>query len=123
MRRLIHKEAHSTCPKSHNEKEKEREPELRFFLVGKPLPFLQSHAPPLSQTSAQSYCFLTPPLKIAGLGVPIVAQWLTNLTRLQVRSLALLSGIKDPGLRIRCCRELWHRSQMQLGSHVAAAVV
>ena len=34
-------------------------------------------------------------------GVPIVAQWIMNLTsimRLQVRSLALLSG-----LRIRCC--------------------
>ena len=38
-------------------------------------------------------------------GVPIVAQWLTNPTRnmrLRVRSLALLSG-----LRIWHCRELW----------------
>ena len=37
-------------------------------------------------------------------GVPTVAQW---LTRFQVQSLALLSG-----LSIRCCRELWCRVQM-----------
>ena len=37
--------------------------------------------------------------------------------RLQVRSLALLSG-----LRIQCCRELWCRSQMLLRSHTAVAV-
>ena len=35
-----------------------------------------------------------------------------------VPSLALLSG-----LRIRCCCELWCRSQTQLGSSVAVAVV
>ena len=43
------------------------------------------------------------------MGVPVVAQWLTNPTgtmRLQVRSLALFSG-----LRIQRCRELWCRSQ------------
>ena len=44
-----------------------------------------------------------------------MAQWLTNPTRIQ--SLALLSG-----LRIRHCRELWRRSQTQLGSGVAVAV-
>ena len=38
--------------------------------------------------------------------------------RLQIRSLAPLSG-----LRIRCCRKLWCRSQMGLGSHIAAATV
>ena len=38
--------------------------------------------------------------------------------RLQVRSLALISG-----LGIRCCRELWCRSQMPLRSCVAVAVV
>ena len=38
--------------------------------------------------------------------------------RLRVQSLASLSG-----LRIRHCRELWHRSQMRLGSDVAVAVV
>jgi len=36
----------------------------------------------------------------------------------QVQSLAFLSG-----LRIQCCRELWCRSQMWLGSGVAVAVV
>ena len=54
-------------------------------------------------------------------GVPVVAQWLTNLTgttRLWVRSLALLSG-----WRILRCRELWCRSQTWLRSGVAVAVV
>ena len=37
---------------------------------------------------------------------------------MQVRSLALFSGTG-----IRCCHELWCRSQMQLGSGVAVAVV
>ena len=53
-------------------------------------------------------------------GVPIVAQWkLIRLgtVRLQVRSLALLSG-----LRIRHCCKLRCRSQMQLGSCIAVAV-
>ena len=54
-------------------------------------------------------------------GVPVVAQWLTNPTRNQEvagRSLALLSG-----LRIQYCRELWYRLQTQLRSHVAVARV
>ena len=59
--------------------------------------------------------------KIPLLGVPIVEQWLMNLTRncmrLQVRSLALLSG-----LRIQRCRELWCGSQTRLGSRVAEAL-
>ena len=38
--------------------------------------------------------------------------------RLRVRFLALLSG-----LRIRCCGELWCRSQIRLGSGTAVAVV
>ena len=38
--------------------------------------------------------------------------------RMQVRSLASLSG-----LRTQCCRELWCRLQMQLRLHVAVAVV
>ena len=37
--------------------------------------------------------------------------------RTQVRPLASLSG-----LRIRRCPELWCRSQMRLGSHVAVAL-
>ena len=52
------------------------------------------------------------------IGVPIVTQQLTNLTsRMWVQFLAPLSGLK-----IRCCRELWYRSQMRLGSCVAVAV-
>ena len=39
-------------------------------------------------------------------------------TRLQVRSLASLSG-----LRIQRCRELWCRWQMHLGSCIAVALV
>ena len=38
-------------------------------------------------------------------------------TRMRVRSLASFSG-----LRIRCCRELWCKSQTQLRSGVAVAV-
>ena len=42
--------------------------------------------------------------------------WLGTM-RLRVRSLPLPSG-----LTIRCCRELWCRSQTRLGSHVAVAL-
>ena len=51
-----------------------------------------------------------------------MAQWTqTQLisTRMQIRSLALFSGL----IRIQRCHELWRRLQMQLGSHVAVAVV
>ena len=54
-------------------------------------------------------------------GVPIVGQWLmTQLAsmRLQVRSLASVSGLRN----WRCC-ELWCRLQMRLGSRVAVAGV
>ena len=54
-------------------------------------------------------------------GVPISAQWLTNLTSIHedaVQSWALISG-----LRVRCCCELWCREQTQLRSHAAVAVV
>ena len=48
-----------------------------------------------------------------------MAQWLMNPTSIhEVRSLASLSR-----LRIQCCCELWCRSQMQLISCVAMAVV
>ena len=53
-------------------------------------------------------------------GVPIMAQrqqTLLGTMRLQVLSLASLSG-----LRIRCCRELWCRLQTQLGSGVVVAL-
>ena len=54
------------------------------------------------------------------IGVTVVAQGKQiqlGTMRLQVRSLALLTG-----LRIWCCRKLWGRSQMQLGSGIAMAV-
>ena len=54
-------------------------------------------------------------------GVPLVAQWVKNLSSIHedvVQSLALLSG-----LRIRHCHELQYRVQMWLGSCVAVAVV
>ena len=50
-----------------------------------------------------------------------MAQWKQiqlGTMRLQVQALASLSG-----LRIWCCRELWYRSQMWLGSCVAVALV
>ena len=54
------------------------------------------------------------------LGVPFLAQQLTNLRSMgmQVRSLASLSG-----LRIRHCPELWCRLQTWLRSRVTVAVM
>ena len=57
-------------------------------------------------------CFLK-----RGLGVPLVAQWVKNPTSIHEDT-----GLMPGGLRIWCCRELWHRSQMQLGSGIAVAV-
>ena len=48
-----------------------------------------------------------------------MAQWSMNLISIhEVQSLA-----SPGGLRIRRCCELWCRSQIRLGSHVAVAVV
>ena len=60
-------------------------------------------------------------IELTDAGVPVVAQWKQirlGTMRLQVRSLASLTG-----LRIRRCRELWCTSQTRLGSGVAVAVV
>ena len=60
-------------------------------------------------------------LKTWCLGVAIVPRWKRSLLgtmSLQVRTLAWLSG-----LRIRCCHELWCRSQTRLGSRMAVIVV
>ena len=56
-------------------------------------------------------------LQIIPRGVSVVSQWLMNPTRFQVPSLPLLSG-----LRIRCCLELWCRSQTRLRSRIAVAL-
>ena len=60
-------------------------------------------------------------LEIRDLGVLVMVQWKgirLGTVRLQVRYLALFSG-----LRIECCRELWCRLQTRLRSFVAVAVV
>ena len=57
-------------------------------------------------------------------GVPVVAQWLTNMTSIHedVCSIpGLAQRIKD--LRIWHCLELWYRLQTWLRSRVAVAVV
>ena len=60
-------------------------------------------------------------LRKQNIGVPIVVQWKRiqlGTMRLQVRSLASLGGLK-----IWHCCELLYRSQTQLRSDVAVAVV
>ena len=70
--------------------------------------YLISH----TRMSLMAHCF--PNLKNSFVGIPVVVQrrrvWL-EIMRLQVRSLALLSG-----LSIQRCHELRRSSQMQLGS-------
>ena len=76
--------------------------------------------------SGNNIYLLYPPIKLPTFktgpwGVAVMAQWKQiqlGTMRLQVGSLALLSG-----LRIQRCHELWHRLQTWLGSGVAVAVM
>ena len=54
-------------------------------------------------------------------GVPVVAQWLTNLTK-NHEVVGLIPGLTQ-GVRIQHCRELWYRSQTWLGARIAVALV
>ena len=58
--------------------------------------------------------------KSYNIGVPIMAQWLTNPTR-DHEVAGSIPGIAH-GLRIRHCHELWYRSQTGLASDVVAVV-
>ena len=54
-------------------------------------------------------------------GVPVVVQQLTNLTRIHKDAGSTLASLS--GLRIQHCCELWCKSQTRLRSGVAVAVV
>uniref|UniRef100_A0A8D1HXE7 Uncharacterized protein n=1 Tax=Sus scrofa TaxID=9823 RepID=A0A8D1HXE7_PIG len=82
------------------------------------LPYPQSQ---LASKRSLGETFAKPDSGVTFVGVPDVVPWKRirpGTTRFQVRSLALLSG-----LRIQCCCELWCRLQMWLGAHIAVAVV
>ena len=60
-------------------------------------------------------------VKVLRVGVPIVAQWLTNPTG-NHEVAGSVPALLLSGLTIRRCRELWCRLQTWLGSRVAVAL-
>ena len=86
-------------------------PEIMNHLCGIPAPAAELQSSPKKQKNPREEHSILE--KCQGLGVSTVAlQRQTQLVsvRMWVRSLAPLTG-----LRIQCCRELWCRSQTQLG--------
>ena len=80
---------------------------------------------PRTRLRSPAQAFLSPrsdpTSKMQQQGVPVGAQCVMNLTSTHV-DVGPIPGPKQ-WLRIRCCRELWCRSQARLGSGVAVAVV
>ena len=63
----------------------------------------------------------SPILKIRMIGIPVVAQQLTNPNSIHEVPALVPTLISE--LRIQCCCKLWCSSQMWLGSGVTVAVV
>ena len=101
-----------------------RSEQLEGFTVRKhtphltPLPTLSSYFKPPFQ--GRSPC-VSLTQKAGQGGVPFLAQRLTKLTRIH-EDVGSIPGLRS-GLKIQHCHELWCRSQMRLGSHVAVAMV
>ena len=75
---------------------------------------------PLTVTASKKPSLATL-FKVAFRGVPVVAQQVVNLTS-NYEDMGSISGLTQR-VRIWHCHKLWCRSQRQLGSCVAVAVV
>jgi len=73
----------------------------------------------LVRRGEESQYLLKPRRKELCAGVPVVAQWVMNLTSIHEDMVQSLVSLR--GLRIWHCHELWCRSQTRLRSCVAVA--